>query len=275
MTVNASDPELALYDTWRAQQLARPASTLTLQELCRHVEAVKPADLPWPEVARVLCVPDLYLVCGCLVGDPAALSAFEVELTPVIERAVQSFGAEAAAEVAQGLRAALLVDHRGRGPLLREYRGEGALRRWLRVVAVREATRLYHAGKREAPADDDALFERLVGGDDLRSELVRLDASRQFRAAFTAALSALEPRERTVLRMHLVDGLSIDQIAPAFEVHRATAARWVSAAREALLGKTRQYLMRELALGAGDADSLIRAARSNVDLSLERLLGRG
>jgi hypothetical protein len=30
--------------------------------------------------------------------------------------------------------------------------------------------------------------------------------------------------------------------------------------------------MRELGLGAGEADSLIRTARSKVDLSLERLL---
>jgi RNA polymerase sigma-70 factor, ECF subfamily len=185
---------------------------------------------------------------------------------------VGSFGEEASKEVGQGLRAALLVDHRGRGPLLQEYRGEGALRRWLRVVAVREATRLYHALKREGPSEDEALFDSLVGPGDAAAELVGRDAAQPFRRAFSAALAALPARERTALRLHVVDGLTIDQIAPAFDVHRATVARWINTARETALAQTRHHLMRDLKLGASDADSLIRVAQSRVDLSLDRLL---
>lgn len=275
MTVNVSDAELALRAAWEAQRQARPTLVVPLAAFTALLQALRPPEVPWPELLASLCLDDLYLVCGCLAKDPASVQTFEASVSPVIERAVASFGAQAAAEVGQGLRAALLVDHRGRGPLLREYRGQGALRRWLRVVAVREATRLYHAAKREAPADDDALFDSLVGAGDLHAELVRRDAAQLFRRAFAAALAELPARERTALRMHLVDELSIDQIAPAFEVHRATAARWISAARDAVLGKTRQHLMRELGLDSADADSLIRAARSKVDLSLERLLRSG
>lgn len=273
MTVNAPTP--AVHEAWQAQQRARPELAVPLE---RFAELLR---CHWPEetldaagVSR-LCLPDLYLVSGCLAGDAASLAAFERELAPILERAVSSFDDDIRREVAQGLRGALLVDHRGRGPLLREYSGQGAVRRWLRVVAVREATRLYHAARREAPPDDDALFESLVGEGDLRGELARLDAARQFRRAFSHALSELPPRERTALRMHVVDGLTIDQIAPAFAVHRATAARWIGAAHEGLLVATRRHLMRELALGAADADSLIRAARSRLELSLERMLAGG
>lgn len=271
MTVNAPTP--AVYEAWQAQQRARPELVVPLARFAEHLGVHWPAESLDAEAMARLCLPDLYLVCGCLAGDPASISAFERELAPVLERAVASFGDDIRREVTQGLRAALLVDHRGRGPLLREYSGQGAVRRWLRVVAAREATRLYHAGRRESPPDDDALFDSLVGQGDLRGELARLDAARQFRHAFSQALLGLPPRERTALRMHVVDGLTIDQIAPAFEVHRATAARWLGAAHEGLLAATRRNLMRELALGPDDADSLIRAARSRLELSLERMLG--
>lgn len=272
MTVNDSEEELALAAAWNAQRAERPDLDVPLTRFADFVRARRPAELPLAQQLATYCLPDLFLACGCITGDPAAIAAFERELTPIIDKAVASFGAQAAEEVRQGLRASLLVDHRGRGPLLQEYRGEGALRRWLRVVAVREATRLYHLVKREGPSEDDALFDSLVGPGDAGAELVGRDAAQKFRAAFSTALAELPPRERTALRLHVVDGLTIDQIAPAFDVHRATVARWIGAARDTALAETRRHLMRELGLGAGEADSLIRAAQSKVDLSLERLL---
>lgn len=272
MSVNDPEEELALEAAWQAQRAARPELRVPYPRFAELVRARRPAELPLAQLLATYCLGDLFLVCGCLGGDAASLAAFERELSPLIERAVASFGEEAAKEVRQGLRASLLVDHRGRGPLLQEYRGEGALRRWLRVVAVREATRLYHAVKREGPSEDEALFDSLVGPGDAGAELVGRDAAQKFRRAFAAALAGLPARERTALRLHVVDGLTIDQIAPAFDVHRATVARWIGAARDTALEQTRRHLMRELALAAHEADSLIRAAQSKVDLSLERLL---
>jgi RNA polymerase sigma-70 factor len=168
MSVNDPDEELALEAAWRAQCAERPQLAVPYPRFAEHLRARRPAELPLRELLASYCVGDLFLVCGCLAGDAASISAFERELSPVIERAVASFGEQAAREVQQGLRASLLVDHRGRGPLLQEYRGEGALRRWLRVVAVREATRLYHLVKREGPSEDEALFDSLVGpGDEI------------------------------------------------------------------------------------------------------------
>lgn len=272
MSVNDPDDELALDQAFHRLAASRPDFAVPSSRFADYVRARKPEELSLGEVLARYCLDDLFMACACLAGDAAAIAAFERELSPLLERAVASFGEEPAKEVRQGLRAALLVDHRGRGPLLAEYRGEGALRRWLRVVAVREATRLYHLSKREGPSEDEALFDSLVGPGDAGAELVGRDAARQFRAAFSAALAALPPRERTALRLHVVDGLTIDQIAPAFEVHRATVARWISSARETALEQTRRTLMRELKLGADDADSLIRVAQSRVDLSLDRLL---
>lgn len=269
---NVPDEARAIERAFQALAAVRPDFAVPFVRFADYVRARKPEELSLVEMLSRYCLDDLFWACACLAGDPAAVAAFERELSPLLEKSVASFGEEAAKEVRQGLHASLLVDHRGRGPLLAEYRGEGALRRWLRVVAMREATRLYHLVKREGPSEDEALFDSLVGPGDAGAELVGRDAARQFRAAFSAALAALPPRERTALRLHVVDGLTIDQISPAFEVHRATVARWIASARETALEQTRRTLMRELKLGAEDADSLIRVAQSRVDLSLERLL---
>jgi RNA polymerase sigma-70 factor, ECF subfamily len=274
MTIHDSDDHAALVAAWQAQAAALPDVAVPFERFAAFVTARRPSGSSLAEMLASSSVGDLYLACACIAGDPAAVAAFDAELAAVVGKAVGSFGSQAAEEVWQALRSALIVDHRGRGPLLQEYRGQGALTRWLRVVAVREATRLYHVGKREGPSDDDALFDSLIASGQVDAELVRLDAAQQFRRAFAAALADLPTRERTALRMHVVDGLSIDQIAPAFAVHRATVARWISTARDLLLANTREHLMRELRLGATDADSLIRAAGSRVDLSLERLLRR-
>jgi DNA-directed RNA polymerase specialized sigma24 family protein len=39
-----------------------------------------------------------------------------------------------------------------------------------------------------------------------------------------AAMDAMPPLERAVLRYQVVDGLSIDEIGALYDVHRATAA---------------------------------------------------
>ena len=122
MSVNDPEEELALEAAWQTQRAERPDLAVPYPRFAELLRARRPAELLLPELLATYCVGDLYLVCGCLAGDAASIAVFEREISPVIERAVASFGEEAAKEVRQGLRASLLVDHRGRGPLLAEYR---------------------------------------------------------------------------------------------------------------------------------------------------------
>jgi len=100
---------------------------------------------------------------------------------------------------------------------------------------------------------------------------VKNDAAVAFRAAFLATLGELERRERTVLRLHLLDGLTIDEIAPMYEVHRATIARWIGAAKQTVLDRTRRRLMHDLRLDAAEVDSLIRLVQSRIELPVDPL----
>ena len=79
-------------------------------------------------------------------------------------------------------------------------------------------------------------------------------------------------RERSLLRMSLIDGLSIDEIAPMYQVHRATVARWLEAARERLAAVTRSRLAQALKLEPDAVDSLLASVQNGFDLSLSQAL---
>jgi RNA polymerase sigma-70 factor (ECF subfamily) len=134
------------------------------------------------------------------------------------------------------------------------------------VVATREAGKTRREDMAELPVDDDALFDRLAPPNDPALSAIKRDGAIAFKTAFIAALGELERRERTALRLHLLDGLTIDDIAPLYEVHRATVARWISTAKQAVLARTRKRLMQDLRLGADEVDSLIRLVQSRIDL---------
>ena len=131
------------------------------------------------------------------------------------------------------------------------------------------ALRRREQGARER--GDEALAE-LASGDDPEVAALRAAAGDQLRAAFAAALAALAPRERTLLRQHHLDGVSLDRLAATHGVHRATVARWLAAARQAVADGTRDELMARLGLGTGEVASVVRLAQSQLDLSLRRHL---
>jgi RNA polymerase sigma-70 factor, ECF subfamily len=252
---------------WRNCGERRPAVTVPVERFRAHLDAHRPADITLDEQLRTWCLDDIYLVCGCIAGDPAAVAAFEHELIPIIDKVLASWDRAIVDETRQRLRAMLVVDHNGKGPLLAQYGGRGALRRWIRVVAAREASRTWRADTAAMPGDDDALFEAVAPTTDPALSAIKREAAAAFKTAFLAALGELDRRERTALRLHVLDNLSIDEIAPMYSVHRATVARWISAAKHTVLDKTRRALMRDLALASDEVDSLIRLVQSRIDLA--------
>ncbi|MFO0636492.1 MAG: hypothetical protein U0168_26990 [Nannocystaceae bacterium] len=73
-------------------------------------------------------------------------------------------------------------------------------------------------------ARDDGELERAAEGD-AALDVVRARYREPFVAALRAAVAGLDARGRTLLRLHYVDGLGIDRIAPLFGVHRSSIAQ--------------------------------------------------
>ncbi len=211
---------------------------------------------------------DLWLACACAGGDRGAIAEFDrvlATLRPTLART--GADADAIDELLQQHRAHMLTAEPDRPPRIRSYRGHGDLRSWMKVALVREAVRTQRRGQPSTQGEDeiDALVD--PSGD---PELQAMqDAYRAgFRRAFAHALAELPPRDRNVLRYHLVDGLAIDDIGAIYRVHRATAARWLVHIRERLHEHTRGELMRSLAIGPRELDSVMRMIRSRLEASI-------
>jgi RNA polymerase sigma-70 factor (ECF subfamily) len=212
---------------------------------------------------------DLYLACACATGDEAAIETFAARHLPRLAPALRHAGLDDAgiAEVEHELVALLFV---GDGaPHIATYAGRGDLHGWLKSIAVRMALRrrerdLRHTG-------DDALVA-LAAADDPRLEHLRRTAGAELRAAFAAALASLSSGDRTLLRQHHLDGVTLDALATAHHVHRATIARRLAAARQEVADRTRDELIARLGLATDEVESVVRLVRSQLDASLRRHL---
>jgi RNA polymerase sigma-70 factor, ECF subfamily len=212
---------------------------------------------------------DLYLACGCAAGSRAALAMFEEAILSDVPTFLARFRRDAAFsdEVAQLLRHKLFV---GPSPKIAEYAGRGPLRAWVRVAAVRTAVNLLGAGE-TVPGSDRDEADVLDGAD---VALLKARYRGPFRDALNASILALSTKERTLLRMHHVDGFTLDRLATVHRVHRATVARWLAAVRAQIVKGVRDRLVTELALSPAEVDSLATVIHSQLELSVGRLLGR-
>ncbi|HEU0033923.1 MAG TPA: hypothetical protein VFQ53_25015 [Kofleriaceae bacterium] len=218
---------------------------------------------------------DLYLALACAQGDPAALAAFDAHCGPTIDRAVAATGASPAerADLGQVIRARLLVARSpGDTPRIATYSARGALASWVRVVATREAMRVLPRTNRELAAEDDQIARIVAPDDDPELGYLKRLYRDELKRAFAAAVDALDDRDRLLLRQHVIDRVGIDQLAAQHAVHRATVARWIEAAREAVVAGTQRALLRSLRLDRDELASVLRLIRSDLDVSLPRVL---
>ncbi|MBS2014406.1 MAG: sigma-70 family RNA polymerase sigma factor [Deltaproteobacteria bacterium] len=207
-----------------------------------------------------------------------AIAAVEARYFADVDAALgkMGLGADRIGEVKQGLRRVLFVGDptAGVAPRITEYKGSGDLRAWLRVTAMRAALKLLRKENRETPTDD-ALLEARAQTDDPELGYMKAAYRAAFKTAFQEALDSLDAKERTLLKQQIVDGLSIDELGALYQVHRATAARWVQSAREKLLGRTRRTFMLNARISSDECESIMRMVRSQLDVSLHRRLGAG
>ena len=173
----------------------------------------------------------------------------------------------------QELRAKLLLPPE---PRILRYGGRGPLLAWLRVAASRIAIDSLRAvrddGLRE-PRDPDALAQVDFGPE---VQLLRAAYRESFQDAVSAALGGLSPKDRNLLRRHMIERMTLDEIAGPYGVHPATVARRLMALREEIASAVRKHLAvrHRSEGGATSLESMAQAIRSEVYVSLAPLLGR-
>jgi RNA polymerase sigma-70 factor, ECF subfamily len=220
---------------------------------------------------------DLYLARACALGDHNALLAFEASIWPNIDAVLARVRLpnDKRQDVLQELRLSLFVG-RGAAPgRIAQYRGEGDLRRWLRAAALREAWRLGRKTRRELALDDVALASVAIFDGDPGLSHLKETCRAELKNALVAALDGLSPSDRTLLRQYHLDGLTVDELAALHRIHRATAARRVKRARVELTDAVLNELRKRLRLDDTQLQSVLRLVRSQLELSVDRLLATG
>lgn len=209
---------------------------------------------------------ELALAAKCVDGDATALRTFERDYVSQLRPTIARIDRDDAFidEALQQLRTRLLMGEKR----LRTFTGQAPLISWLRAVAVRTALNVRRATPKYETTDDDALELISATGPEPELLVLRQRHGPEFRDAFRTALKELTARERNVLRLQALDGLTLEQIAKLHDVNKSTVSRWLTSVHEVLAKRTRDLLGEWLALDSGQLDSLMRAMRSNLELSL-------
>ena len=215
---------------------------------------------------------DLYLAIALAGGNNTAVRAFEDKMVPQMDLALRRMrlGGGTADEVKQALRFELLVNDGA--PKIADYAGRGELAAWVRISATRKALKVLRKGDREETLDEILLDHWPAGTPDPRQKQMRVQYTDELKRAIREAFTALEVRQRNLLRQHILDELTIDDLARLYRVHRATCARWLADARAELSKNTRKRLVSALGVGKDEVESLLRFLDSDIELSISRIL---
>jgi RNA polymerase sigma-70 factor len=241
----------------------------------------------WPEgVPPRLALGDLGLAFAALQGDAAAVR----EVSRLVEKAVRlqaahlGLDASGRRELEVDVLPKLLVADPAQGATaasLAGFRGRGSLGAYLGVAVAHLAVDGHRAvaRRKEAPA---SVLENLLapGGGHANppattpeSMVARAQISDSVKACLQEALSTLAHRDRVLLKLAYVQGLTSEQLGRIYSVDRATASRWLSGARDRLWSKAETLIAAaHPGMPAEDIRQLVVGLGTRMDLSLSRIL---
>jgi RNA polymerase sigma-70 factor (ECF subfamily) len=264
--------EATLVEYVAAARKAWPELDIDTEALVRYVAArTSPGKLPAAAQAG-----DMLLACACMRGVPAAVEAFHRHYGVVISRVLsrRRAPADGVDDAVQAVYERLLVGTAGGPPEISDYKGTGPLRSWVSTVTARTLLMMRRSKERRREQQSDSgLVAALVTKLDPEQLYARERYKKDMESAIAVVIGRLGDRERTLLRLHLAERMGIDKLAAMYNVNRATAARWLVLARDAVVTGARDELRARLRLSDRDYDSVVALIQSDFELSIARLLG--
>lgn len=258
-----------------AAEIWRPV-VLDLGTYARHLAtcvAASPGAAPPEVVLDGLHTDDLYLACAAGHAIAPASELFVRHFLAPIAAAVQAIDKNPAFvdEVRQALHERLLIAGDA-PPRILQYAGRASLSSWIGVAAQRLALGMLRsegAHQRAAARAGDEPLEL-----DLDPELQYLKTRYRdaFKEAITVAIAQLPQRQRTVMRLHTIGGLTLTKIAAMLLVDESTVSRWIQRARADILENAQRELGDRLGIRVAEVPSLARLVTSQLDVSVARLL---
>jgi RNA polymerase sigma-70 factor, ECF subfamily len=221
-----------------------------------------------------LAIEDLYLVCACMTDVPGAAKLLVSRHEPGIKRTVERVvGKGNGEEIIQQILSDLLLGSDGSPPELTQYAGRAPLVRWLDVVAQRAAQRWQVTERLHARIAGLAAVEPSPSGQTpIDTALFREQYGSDFQRALQEALKRVPKENRAILRLHLVNNVSVEKIGKMLGVSQPTASRRLARARECVLRDMTRVLKERLKISSREIQSLAGLLGDRLDFSIARLL---
>lgn len=250
-------PHLVLDDDLFARHLGR---CVALAE-----PEAKPAD-----VLGQLVIPDLFLACAA--GHRVA-EAVEV-VCGYVDTAVRRIVGQKTSgnDVAQILRQRLCVAVDDQPAKILSYLGRATLDRWLTAVAQRTALSLSRTDGAQHRMKQRLAAEAVMATLDPERRYIKTQYEAEFHQALRHALHDLSDRWRTLLRLHVFAGQTLEHLAVVYDVDDSTISRWLAKAQRELLERTAHHMQEKFGVRKDEFPSLVRVLASQLDVSIARLL---
>ncbi len=92
--------------------------------------------------------------------------------------------------------------------------------------------------------------------------------------AWQHLLAALKPRERLVMKLFLVSGMTLDAIGKSLGITRQAVSKTLARARETIVERVQASVQQTLKMTKEDLTSVLRYVASQLDVSISRVLGK-
>jgi RNA polymerase sigma factor (sigma-70 family) len=210
---------------------------------------------------ETLNVRDLALACACSAGNNAAWDFFVAQYRPELYRAARAIvgnaagGESAARDLADSLCADLygLREREGQRQSLFDYfHGRSKLGTWLHAILARRHVDEIRRARRTESLEDDSGEPRpeIAAVASVPAASVLPDPERAsymaiMQVALTAALSALDPRDRLCLAYYYVDDRTLAEIGRLLGEHEATVSRKLERTRRDIRRRVESALRRD------------------------------
>jgi|GEM_PF-5543614 len=265
--------KLALREAWLIAVQRWPSFAAYKEQFVPRIAHTVRDDADESTAISLLRAEDLLLATAALAGCTAAQSEVESLIRETIRPALLKYlrsDEPLVEEIAQCTTVDVLYGRKeGRRAKLATYSGVGRLTGWLTTVAKHTANE--HLEQRgRIPRDEPAAPP--WPDDDPETAPYMNQYGAHLMAAIRRAIDELPAKPRTLLKMSLVQGMSIDEIGRFYGVHRATAAKWIKDAKLLVVDHSQETFCGDTGAASTDFKSILRVLVGYVDVSIERRL---
>jgi RNA polymerase sigma-70 factor, ECF subfamily len=215
---------------------------------------------------------DLYLAVGCSTRQPAALNEFSTRYLSQVQRYLRGLPGISIRpdEVRRELEDTLLFGRGGPGRIA-QYGGRGPLERFVAIAARNSALTLRRQQARWG-AKVTTLKSAVAVELDRAPNLAPHRFEAELHGALREAIAGLDLRQRTIIRMHFIHGLSFTHIARMLRVHQSTVSRTFATTVRELQAAIERKMRAAFHLDDREVLSVMRELRGRMDISLSRVL---